>query len=135
MDRKQPNAPDPGRLRRRRRFQTRNQWLILLAFSTYLTRIASPGPMLAIIQIVNLRFIHASQPREPTWDLIIDTRRKCRNWLRLHPPEKQKRHGSAYNQEACFGKDECKHGNPSPGAFECVCECVFVCVCVCACSA
>jgi hypothetical protein len=155
-------------------------------------------------------FIHASQQREPTWDLIIDTRRKCRNWLRLHPSEKQKRHGSAYHQEAplfsqgaiatlwcvvvaalrthpsllvcaerlpapklqvchlfavvprnprftrmlrlrggsssgedkeeemrrrasrfqggtptirrpiCFGKDECKHGSPSPGAFKCV---------------
>jgi hypothetical protein len=45
-------------------------------------------------------FIHASQQREPTWDLIIATRRKCRNWLSLKPPEKQKRHGSAYHQEA-----------------------------------
>ena len=45
-------------------------------------------------------FIHASQQREPTWDLIIATRRKCRNWLSLNPPEKQKRHGSAYHQEA-----------------------------------
>jgi len=49
------NAPDPGRLRRRRRFQTSKTWLFFHAFSTYLTRIASPGPMLAFIQIVNLR--------------------------------------------------------------------------------
>ena len=32
-------------------------------------------------------FIHASQQQEPTWDLIIDTRRKCRTWLRLNPPD------------------------------------------------
>ena len=32
-------------------------------------------------------FIHASQQQEPTWDLIIDTRRKCRSWLRLNPPD------------------------------------------------
>ena len=32
-------------------------------------------------------FIHASQQQEPTWDLIIDTRRKCRNWLRLDPSD------------------------------------------------
>jgi hypothetical protein len=32
-------------------------------------------------------FIHASQQREQTWDLMIDTRRKCRNWLRLDPPD------------------------------------------------
>jgi hypothetical protein len=31
-------------------------------------------------------FIHASQPQKPTWGLIIDTRRKCRNWLRLNSP-------------------------------------------------
>ena len=31
-------------------------------------------------------FIHASQQQEPTWDLIIDTRRKCRSWLRRNPP-------------------------------------------------
>jgi hypothetical protein len=49
------DAPDPGRLRRRRRFQTSKPWLLFLAFSTYLTRIASPGPMLDIIQIVNFR--------------------------------------------------------------------------------
>ena len=54
VDRKQRNAQDPGRLRRRR-FQTSKPWLIFLAFSTYLTRIASPGPMLPFIQIVNLR--------------------------------------------------------------------------------
>jgi hypothetical protein len=50
---------DPGRLRprlrRRRRFQTIEPWLFFLAFSTYLTRIASRCPMLAIIQIVHLR--------------------------------------------------------------------------------
>ncbi len=74
------------RLRRRRRFHTRKPWLFFLAFSTYLKQIASSGPMLAIIQIVNLRFIHASQQQEPTWDLIIDTRRKCRSWLRLNAP-------------------------------------------------
>jgi hypothetical protein len=34
-----------------------------------------------------LCFIHTSQQQEPTWDLIIDTRRKCRNWLQLHPPD------------------------------------------------
>ncbi len=49
------NAPDPGRLRRRRRFQTSKPWLLFLAFSAYLTRISSPGLVLAIIQIVNLR--------------------------------------------------------------------------------
>ena len=32
-------------------------------------------------------FIHASQQQEPTWDLIIDTPRKCRNWLRVNPPD------------------------------------------------
>ena len=32
-------------------------------------------------------FIHASQQQEPTRDLIIDTRRKCRTWLRLDPPD------------------------------------------------
>ena len=31
-------------------------------------------------------FIHASQQQEPTWDLIMDTRRKYRNWLRRNPP-------------------------------------------------
>ena len=31
-------------------------------------------------------FIHASQQQEPTRDPIIDTRRKCRRWLRLNPP-------------------------------------------------
>ena len=55
VDGKLRNAPDPGRLRRRRRFQTSKPWLLFLAYSIYLTRIASPGPMLAIIQIVNLR--------------------------------------------------------------------------------
>jgi hypothetical protein len=55
VDRKLRNAPDPARLRRRRRFQTRKPWLLFLAFSTYLTRSASPGPMLAFIQIVHLR--------------------------------------------------------------------------------
>jgi hypothetical protein len=49
------NEADAGRFLRRRRFQTRNLWLLFLAFSTYLTRNASPGPMFAIIQIVNLR--------------------------------------------------------------------------------
>ena len=49
------NEADAGRFLRRRRFQTRKLWLLFLAFSTYLTRIASPSPMLAIIQIVNLR--------------------------------------------------------------------------------
>jgi hypothetical protein len=53
--RKLRNAPDPGRFRRRRRFQTRKPLLLFLAFSTYLTRIAAPGPMLASIQIVHLR--------------------------------------------------------------------------------
>jgi hypothetical protein len=42
-------------LRRRIRFQSREMWLLFLAFSTYLTRIASPGPVLVIIQIVYLR--------------------------------------------------------------------------------
>ena len=55
VDRKLGNAPDPGRLRCWRRFQTRKPWLRFLAFSTYLTRIASPGPMLVIIQIVKFR--------------------------------------------------------------------------------
>jgi hypothetical protein len=32
-------------------------------------------------------FIHASQQQEPTRDPIIDTRRKCRRWLRLNPPD------------------------------------------------
>jgi hypothetical protein len=32
-------------------------------------------------------FIHASQQQEPTRDPIIDTRRKCRSWLRLNPPD------------------------------------------------
>jgi len=32
-------------------------------------------------------FIHASQQHEPTWDLIIDTPRKCRKQLRLDPPD------------------------------------------------
>ncbi len=33
-------------------------------------------------------FNHASlQQREPTWDLIMDTRRKCRNLLRRKPPD------------------------------------------------
>ena len=32
-------------------------------------------------------FIHASQQQEPTWDPIIDTRRKCRNWLRSNSPD------------------------------------------------
>ena len=50
-DRELRNAPDPGRLWRRRLFQTSKPWLIFLAFSTYLTPIVSPGPMLAIIQI------------------------------------------------------------------------------------
>jgi hypothetical protein len=59
VDRKPRNAADPGRLLRRRRFQTSKKWLLFLAFSTYLTRIASPGPMLVIIQILNLR---ASSP-------------------------------------------------------------------------
>ena len=31
-------------------------------------------------------FIHASQQQEPPRDPIIDTRRKCRRWLRLNPP-------------------------------------------------
>jgi hypothetical protein len=31
--------------------------------------------------------IHGSQQQEATCDLIIDTRRKCRNWLRLRPPD------------------------------------------------
>ncbi len=55
MDRRLRNAADPGRSRRRRRFQTSKPWLLFLAFSTYLTPIASLGSMLAIIQIVNLR--------------------------------------------------------------------------------
>jgi hypothetical protein len=55
VDRKPRNAADPGRLRRRRRFQTSKPWLLFLAFSTYLTQIASRGPVLAFIQIVNLR--------------------------------------------------------------------------------
>jgi hypothetical protein len=42
-------------MRRRRRFQTSMPLLIFLAFSTCLTRIASPGPMSAFIQIVHLR--------------------------------------------------------------------------------
>jgi hypothetical protein len=76
------------RSRRRRRFQTSKLWLLFLAFSTYLTRNASPGPTLAIIQIVNLRASsHASQQQRPTRDLIIDTRRKCRSWLRRNPPD------------------------------------------------
>jgi hypothetical protein len=33
-------------------------------------------------------FIHASQRQEPNGDLIIDTRRKCRSWLRLKPPRR-----------------------------------------------
>jgi hypothetical protein len=32
-------------------------------------------------------FIHASPQQEPTWDLIIDTRRKCRKRLRLNSPD------------------------------------------------
>jgi len=32
-------------------------------------------------------FIHSSQQQEPTRELIIDTRRKCRSWLRLNPPD------------------------------------------------
>jgi hypothetical protein len=55
VDGKLRKAQDPGRLRRRRRFQTRKPWLLFLAFSTYLTRIASRVPMLAFIQIVHLR--------------------------------------------------------------------------------
>jgi hypothetical protein len=55
VDGKPLNAADPGRLRRRRRFQTSKPWLLFFAFSTYLTRIAAPGPMLASIQIVHLR--------------------------------------------------------------------------------
>ncbi len=55
VDGKLRNAADPGRPRRRRRFQTRKTWLLFLAFSTYSTRIAAPGPMLASIQIVHLR--------------------------------------------------------------------------------
>ena len=55
VDRKLRYAPDPGRLRRLRRFHTRKPWLLFLAFSTHLTRIASPGPMFAFIQIVHLR--------------------------------------------------------------------------------
>jgi hypothetical protein len=31
----------------------------------------------------------------------------------------------------CFPKDECKHGNPSPGALVCVCVSVCVCACLC----
>ena len=33
-------------------------------------------------------FIHASQQQEPTRDLLIDTRRKCRNWLHSSVGEK-----------------------------------------------
>ena len=55
LNRKPRNAPDHGRPLRRRRFQTSKPWLLFLAFSTYLTPIASLGSMLAIIQIVNLR--------------------------------------------------------------------------------
>ena len=32
-------------------------------------------------------FIHASQQQGPTRDLIIDTRRKCRTWLRFDPSD------------------------------------------------
>ena len=32
-------------------------------------------------------FIHASPQQEPTWDLIINTPRKCRSWLGLNPPD------------------------------------------------
>jgi hypothetical protein len=46
VDRNLRNVADRGRLRRRRRFQTRKPWLLFLALSRYLTRIASPGPML-----------------------------------------------------------------------------------------
>jgi hypothetical protein len=52
-----------------------------------LTRIAPPGPLLASIQIVYFQLSHAGQQQEPTWDLIIDTRRKFRSWLRLDPPD------------------------------------------------
>ncbi len=45
VDGKLRNAEDPGRLRRQRRFQTSKPWLLFLAFSTYFTRIASPGPV------------------------------------------------------------------------------------------
>jgi hypothetical protein len=55
VDRKLRKAADAGGLRRRRRFLTSKPWLLFLAFSTYLTRIASPGPVLASIQIVHLR--------------------------------------------------------------------------------
>jgi hypothetical protein len=55
VDRKPRNAADPGRLLRRRRFQTSKPLLLSLAFSTYLTQIASRCPVLASIQIVNLR--------------------------------------------------------------------------------
>ena len=81
------NAADAGGLRRRRRFLTSKPWLLFLAFSTYLTRIAPPGPLLASIQIVYFQLSHAGQQQEPTWDLIIDTRRKGRTWLRLNPPD------------------------------------------------
>jgi len=87
VGRRPRNAADAGGLRRRRRFQTSKPWLLFLAFSTYLTRIAPPGPLLASIQIVYFQLSHAGQQQEPTWDLIIDTRRKCRSWLRLDPPD------------------------------------------------
>jgi len=53
-------------------------------------------------------FIHASQQQEPTWDLIMDTRRKCRKRLRLNPPDD-------FFPEACTKRcNEYSIFNPGP---------------------
>ena len=86
QDRNQRNAPDPGSFRRRRRFLTSKPLADLHCIQHILdaNRLTwsdvghHPDCQFA-------SFIHASQQQEPNLELIIDTRRSCRNWLRLNP--------------------------------------------------
>jgi hypothetical protein len=85
-DRKLRNAPDPGSFRRRRRFLTSKPLADLHCIQHILdaNRLTwsdvghHPDCQFA-------SFIHASQQQEPNLELIIDTRRSCRSWLRLNP--------------------------------------------------
>jgi hypothetical protein len=84
------NAEDPGRLRRRRRFQTSKAVAAIPCIQHILDAKRLTWPDVGLhpdCLFAMLAFIHASQQQEPTCDLIIDTRRKSRNWLRLDPPD------------------------------------------------
>ena len=80
-------GPDPVRLRRRRRFQTSKPLLLFLGFSTLDAHRLTWSDAGHHPDCPFASFIHASQQQEPTWDPIIDTRRKCRSWLRSNSPD------------------------------------------------